>query len=412
MLFRKEVLEAKRKRLFGHVLIAVPIGFWAITGFLFAVIAALFIFLTTANFARIEKVRGAVVPSAGILHVRAQNSGILTEFLVAEGTYVTQSDVVGRITVTGVSDSSGTRLGAELSSIDNDIALLEQQIEQVSQVTALDVAAKQREMNVLQSRIDGTTQMLSLQQELLEEIEQRFSINSQLAERDLVNNSTMSQHMVQLVNARRDVLGSRIELDNLSMQLDGIDLFVRQATEQEKLEQLRLEAELTRLVNRRAILLGEQAYNVVAPASGHATAVLVSEGSALAGSSQLFSILPTHTTLQVELYVPSRAIGFVEAGQAVRLLFDAFPYQNYGTKDGRITQITKSVITQASTELLVDIQEPVYRVTVELESQVFAARGHELSIQPGMLLSANIILEDRTILAWLLEPLLSVARRT
>jgi membrane fusion protein len=91
---------------------------------------------------------------------------------------------------------------------------------------------------------------------------------------------------------------------------------------------------------------------------------------------------------------------------------DAFPYQRFGAQSGVVAEITSSVIMPGELQLLVDVQEPVYRITVTLEESTFTANDRELALQAGMLLTANIILEERTILSWLLEPLISVSRRT
>jgi membrane fusion protein len=56
--------------------------------------------------------------------------------------------------------------------------------------------------------------------------------------------------------------------------------------------------------------------------------------------------------------------------------------------------------------------EPTYRITVEIAEQAVAAYGRTFTLQPGMLLQADIILESRSILAWLFDPLVSLRGRT
>jgi len=179
-----------------------------------------------------------------------------------------------------------------------------------------------------------------------------------------------------------------------------------------KRETQQLEATRERLLGERLIMRSDQEFKLLAPTAGTATAILVSNGNNLNPHQHVFAILPENSALQVDLYVPSRAIGFVEKGQSVRLLFDAFPYQRFGAQFGSVTQVTSSVIMPDNSELLIDNAEPVYLVTVELPSNSVKLDGQDYALQPGMLLSANIVLEDRTILAWFFEPLLAVAWRT
>jgi membrane fusion protein len=58
------------------------------------------------------------------------------------------------------------------------------------------------------------------------------------------------------------------------------------------------------------------------------------------------------------------------------------------------------------------LEEPVYRVEVTLDRQSVDAFGDRLSLQPGMTLRANIVLERRSFLDWLLSPLHAVVNRT
>ena len=59
----------------------------------------------------------------------------------------------------------------------------------------------------------------------------------------------------------------------------------------------------------------------------------------------------------------------------------------------------------------VALQEPVYRVQVALDQQEIRAYGTTVPLQSGMLLNADIVLEQRSLLSWLLEPILSLKGR-
>jgi membrane fusion protein len=56
-------------------------------------------------------------------------------------------------------------------------------------------------------------------------------------------------------------------------------------------------------------------------------------------------------------------------------------------------------------------REPVYRVDVKLESQTVRAGGQEMPLKPGMTLSADILLEKRTVFEWVFEPVLELRTR-
>ena len=56
------------------------------------------------------------------------------------------------------------------------------------------------------------------------------------------------------------------------------------------------------------------------------------------------------------------------------------------------------------------MQEPVFRVRAALESDSIQAYGERLPLQPGMLLSADVIIDRRSLMAWLFDPILAVSK--
>jgi membrane fusion protein len=118
-------------------------------------------------------------------------------------------------------------------------------------------------------------------------------------------------------------------------------------------------------------------------------------------------IIPLDSTLQAQLFFPTRAFGFVRPGQQVRILYDAFPYQKFGTYRGSVTKVSQTILTSNDATGPITLNEPAYRVTVAPERPDIDAYGLKMPLQPGMLLKADVILEKRSLMRWLLDPLLS-----
>jgi membrane fusion protein len=94
-------------------------------------------------------------------------------------------------------------------------------------------------------------------------------------------------------------------------------------------------------------------------------------------------------------------------------MLQAFPYQRFGTVKGRISTISRTVL--GPTEINIPglrIDEPVFRVRVALPREEVQAYGEAIPLQPGMLLSADIVFDRRSLVRWLFDPLFAVARRT
>lgn len=102
---------------------------------------------------------------------------------------------------------------------------------------------------------------------------------------------------------------------------------------------------------------------------------------------------------------------FIRPGQEVRLLYDAFPYQRFGSFGGRVTRISRVVIDPRQLAAPLEVEEPVYRIEVAPDAQAVTGFGERLPLQLGMTLTANLILDRRSFLDWLLTPLNAVLRR-
>jgi membrane fusion protein len=148
-----------------------------------------------------------------------------------------------------------------------------------------------------------------------------------------------------------------------------------------------------------------------APMAGVVTNIAVNRGQSLAADSPLATVLPKGSGLHVELLVPTRAIGFISKGQEVVLRYEAFPFERFGQYRGIVTDIGRNVWSSGDRIGPLNAKEPVYRVDVSLERQAVSAFGQDFALRPGMLVNADLLLEKRTILEWIFEPVLQLKGR-
>jgi len=169
-----------------------------------------------------------------------------------------------------------------------------------------------------------------------------------------------------------------------------------------------LRSELATTEQRVAEVTGRRAYVIRAPTAGRISTLQATVGQYAEPRRLQMEILPKNSILQAELFVPTRAIGFVEPGQPVRILYEAFPYQQFGTYNGRVKKTSKTVLTKSDIAGPIELKEASYRVTAELDRPEIDAYGKKIPLQADMLLKADIILEKRSFLRWFFDPLLSV----
>jgi len=115
---------------------------------------------------------------------------------------------------------------------------------------------------------------------------------------------------------------------------------------------------------------------------------------------------PSPQILQAQVFVPSRSIGFIQQGQRVRLLYDAFPHEHFGTSYGVVDRISATVLLPEDIgEAVSGLKEPVYRVSVIPDRRAVTVDGRDRPLLPGMAFTADIILKERGFLDFVLDPL-------
>jgi len=138
-------------------------------------------------------------------------------------------------------------------------------------------------------------------------------------------------------------------------------------------------------------------------------------GSVVREAETLFSLVPLDTPLQAEVDVDSKDIGEVAVGQPVRIKFDAFPFQKYGTASGTVRVISRDSFTpdtsadaagHASREAMVHLAKPFYRLLVDLTDMQLRGLPKEFQMIPGMTLTAELKAGRRSVISYFLYPLL------
>jgi membrane fusion protein len=168
-----------------------------------------------------------------------------------------------------------------------------------------------------------------------------------------------------------------------------------------------LRNELAATEQRLAEITGRRAYVVRAPSSGRISTLQATVGQPADPKRLQLEIVRVDAVLRAQLFIPARAIGFVRPGQPVRLLYDAFPYQNFGAYGGQILTVSETLLTGTDVVGPVALKEPAYKATAALDKPDIDAYGKKVPVQPDMMLKADVILEKRSLARWLLDPLLS-----
>ncbi|MEO1014779.1 MAG: HlyD family efflux transporter periplasmic adaptor subunit [Pseudomonadota bacterium] len=410
-LFREEVIEASRRRLAGDVTIAQPVSQAIISIALIAGVAAASIFLALNSYARKETVLGRLTPTKGIVRVVSPNMATVANVLVAENATVEKGDplvslVSERVTADGVKvvDEIVRQLDAEAREVETQLDLVAESYRVLRRENLAELKGVQR-------RIEPVEKQLAVQRRRLELASDRLDVLTKLEEEDAAS-----------AIERDDADERRMLIEQEYQELRETRASMRQSVEQLKVVRERLDSEeqqelsrlrglLAEIEQRRARAESERNLLLRAPVTGRVAALQAKVGQSVAAGDLQLAILPSGGELVAELFAPTRAAGLVEVGQKVRLLFDAFPYQRFGAGDGVVTGVSKTILFPEDGPEALNIHEPAYRITVALSAQSVTAKGQEFALQDGMTLRADVILERRSILEWMLHPVRSIRQR-
>ena len=150
---------------------------------------------------------------------------------------------------------------------------------------------------------------------------------------------------------------------------------------------------------------------LIAPLDGQVASVSARVGVEAIPNLPLITIVPQGAAMEAQILVPTRAAGFVSEGQSVRLMVDAFPFQQFGAMQGQVRQIDRSSTRPGEMAAPIEFKESVYRVRVALTGPMMQAYGIDKPLQAGMTLKADVITDKRTFLSYLLDPLLAARAR-
>ena len=407
-LFRKEAVDNQRGRLYGDLILAQPISYWIITIFLVAVTSVSCWFLVNHSYTRKEKVPGIIVPCEGIVTVYPPQAGILAKLNISEGLNVEASDELFSM-LADQRMTGGEYVGLKMiEQLDTQETYLNRKLDYERERAAAALETNETRTRRLGKEIDQLKGLIRTQNESLDVALGAYRRMQKLSSENVIAPIELEEYYKKYLEQKQQAESLAMRMDEAVSSLEETILNVRALDVNSKREIADIENQLTELAKQRTQIEGQRQMVVNAPVAGRITAVTANIGQRLDPARPLFSIIPNGSDLQADLYLPTRSIGFLEAGQSVNISYEAFPYQKFGAYSGKISQIAMSVIMPGEPVSGLTFQEPVYKVTAALESQHVEAYGKEIPLRSGMTLSADVVLDKRSLFEWLLEPVYSL----
>ena len=372
----------------AQVIEPAPAALWAV----YLLLAAIAVALTWAGFAQVDivaKANGRIVPDGREQIIASLEGGILRELLVREGQQVSEGQALALL--------DPTRYEAQ----------------------AAEGTSKKQSMLGTQARLqaEATGRPLEFPEGLPEEVVQGESENFDARQRALNQAVETNRRSAKLLAHELQVaeglsikgLMSEVEVMRVRRQLNDLELQT-----QERINRYRQDAasELVRVRNELA-LMDEQAVvrddalrrtTLVAPVKGVVKTIRNSTvGGVIAPGAPLIELMPLGKRLLVEARVLSSDIGFVKVGQPVKVKLTAYDYALYGAMEGTVLSISPDVASDP--EKASSAEGTWYRAIVKAESGTLKQFDKPLDLLPGMTASVEIRTGQRSVLGFLLRPL-------
>lgn len=408
-LFRPEAVEHRRQRLHGEVTLTMPVTHWSVSLLIAAFLGLLVAALFTVSYARKQTVTGWIRPDRGLVQVFTEQTAVVEQVLVAEGQVVQAGQPLMTLRSGGAMADGTPAAHQLLASLQREREQVEKQLSAGQGQLRLRATRLQEELAALaaeEAQIHGQwasqKKRVAIAQGLLE---QRLTLVKQgfLSE---VDAKTSEERVLELEQdageLERRLLLRRQQADARRHDLAALPL-EREASTASLNERLAaLDQRVTDLTQRKRL-------SVAAPVSGQIGSLRIKAGETATDKLALADIQPQGARLQAELFAPSQAIGLLRAGAPVRLRLDSYPHEKFGTAEGRVLQIAPTSSMPAELPQGPGKSGPVFRIVVELAQEQVMFERVAYRLQPGMTLTADVLLERRKLAEHLFAPLLGLA---
>ncbi|MBF0455931.1 MAG: HlyD family type I secretion periplasmic adaptor subunit [Magnetococcales bacterium] len=395
--------------------------------------AFLFILASATTVDEAIKSRGQILPQKGVIQVQPSEGGVIEAIHVQNGQRVNRGSLL--ITLNNAKTSSeqkqvearlmsliakSIRLEAFIKETPADFSGIPEAYadlvrEQRSLLKTQNQALKQS-LSVYDKQIDQRQSEIELTRQNLNNIEATNRVNATLLSlQEDLGKKNLSSRMSQL-DAKRVHLTSEGKKMGLISQYKQVKLALREVKEKKKrfkemaLEQASRElSEINNEINQSRTQLermNDRKRNLFirAPIAGWIQNTQVHTiGGVFRSGDIMMEVVPAHADLHLELEIKPQDVGFVKPGQKVAVKVSSYSAEQYGKISGKMVSI--SPFTQMGSD-----GSFIYKGIVKLDSRFVGDPKEGRLILPGMTAEADVISGNRSILTYIIKPLIKSSR--
>jgi multidrug efflux pump subunit AcrA (membrane-fusion protein) len=341
-----------------------------------------------------------LVPIHGTDPVRASHNGRVVEVRAAEGSVVQRDAPIFVMQSEPVADRA-----AELETLRAQLRGARQSGANAALQHDRQRRADREEQGRLEARLENLTRIVELKRQQLATLRPLAdSLASGAAKGVVSQTEAVSSRLegdriaVDVESLAGEAAETRAQLAKLRQESAGRGVQYRE-------HQRNLDETMEKARIRTSALERERAYNsnggelvVPAPCDGSVLRLHVTTpGAVVQEGDVLGEVACSGDRLQAELVVPEPGVGLLHAGQGVKLLYDAFPYQRFGVRVGTVRWVGPSGISGDS--------GATFRALIDLRDTTVRVRGEDRPLMPGMSGRASVVVGRRTLIGYAVEPI-------
>lgn len=364
---------------------------------LYLIGAVLFAGVFWANFARVEEVtlgEAKVISKSREQLIQSLEGGILTEMMVREGDVVEKGQVLLKIDSTRAVASYREVL-SKVIGLKASIARLRaeayQQPLQFDEMVKGDKAVVQQETQAYNARKQALTESLSVLERSYALSMGEIKLSEPLAAKGLMSDV----EILRMQRQANEIKSQIVERKNRYQAEANAEL-------------ARFEMELSQtsenLVGRADVV---ERTTVYAPVHGTVKNVRVNtRGGVIRPGEQILEIIPLEEQLLVEGKIRPADVAFLRPGLAATVKITAYDFSIYGGLKGVVEHISPDTLKDDQKAASGRSDDSYYRVLILTDNSHLQAGSKSLPIIPGMVATVEIRTGEKTILDYLLKPVL------
>lgn len=399
-LFRQEALKARRDDGLGSINLKRDRLSWWVPGLLVCLLLTFACFLVFGQHQRRVAASGLLVPSLGLLDVTAPDAGVIDTLSVVPGQRVSQGQVLATLFVDTYArdlNRSGVPVGSKVESVlAQQIAQAHGELEMVHTAALLRKRALEQDIEFDRRQLEALSALRQAQAAELSEA-RLFQERVESTGRGALSEVQLRAYRAEVAVLERALAETGLRAMELEQRLERTGSELKALPLDSARKQAQIEARLAELQLSSTRNAAAHRIELRASRNGIVAETLGSIGQPVERGQLVLQLLPEGSVLEAELWLPSEAIGMIEADAQVRLRLRPFPFRSFGLQPGRVKSIAAVALTNAQAgERGSDFGPPRYRVRVALMAQtVQAPDGRPRQLRAGMQVDADVLLEPR-----------------